>query len=61
MGEAPWAGLAFERQRLKEILLPAATKTGSFVKPVVPLNRPTITFVAGANGSGKTSFDPLEL
>jgi hypothetical protein len=38
------AGLAFERQRLKEILLPA-TKTGSFVKPVVPLNRPTIAFV----------------
>jgi Cdc6-like AAA superfamily ATPase len=41
--------------------LPAPTKTRSFVKPVVPLNRPTITFVAGANGSGKTSFDPLEL
>jgi signal recognition particle GTPase len=58
--DGPGGPLAFERQRLKAIL--ASGNENTFLRQASrPLNRPTITFVAGANGSGKTSFDPLEL
>jgi ABC-type molybdenum transport system ATPase subunit/photorepair protein PhrA len=60
MAQAARVGLAFERQRLKEIL--ASGHENTFLRQASRPVEPSHDYVCcGANGSGKTSFDPLEL